>query len=72
MSAKLRKNFKQKSIDNHDQALECCGYLKTKLFMAKRISDQQIEIDELKKALFDLTVKYTNLFNYQRCKFFLS
>jgi len=68
MSAKVRKNEKQKILDNHDQALECCGYLKTKLFMAKRISDQQLEIDELKKSLFSLTIKYTNLFDFIKSK----
>jgi len=68
MSAKVRKNEIKKSLDNHDLALECCGYLKTKLFMAKRISDQQLEIDELKKSLFSLTIKYTNLFDYIKSK----
>ncbi len=36
--------------------------------MAKRISDQQLEIDELKKSLFSLTIKYTNLFDYIKSK----
>ena len=57
MSTKLKQNQIRSRLDNHDLALECCGYLKTKLFMAKRISDQQLEIDELKDSLFNLTLK---------------
>lgn len=64
MSTKLKKNHNHSRLDNHDLALECCGYLKTKLFMAKRISDQQLEIDDLKDSLFNLTIKYTNLLEF--------
>jgi len=64
MSTKLKKNHINHKLDNHDLALECCGYLKTKLFMAKRISDQQLEIDELKDSLFNLTLKYINLIEF--------
>jgi len=66
MSAKQRNN--SKTVDFQDLSLECCGYLKTKLFMAKRISDQQLQIDELKNALFNLTLKYTNLFDLFKSK----
>lgn len=62
ISAKLKKMDRHLNIDKSDLALECCGYLKTKLFMARRIAEQQIEIEELKDSLFNITVNYTNLF----------
>ncbi len=68
MSTKFKTNTNHNRLDSHDLALECCGYLKTKLFMAKRISDQQIEIDLLKDSLFNLTLKYSNLFEFIRSK----
>lgn len=68
MSTKLKKSNINNRLDTHDLALESCGYLKTKLFMAKRISDQQLEIDELKDSLFNLTLKYTNLLEFIKSK----
>lgn len=63
MSEKLIKSNKNVVYDKHDLALECCGYLKTKLFMAKRISEQQVEIEQLKYSLTDITLKYMSLFD---------
>lgn len=68
MSTKLKKIDKNLNIDKGDLALECCGYLKTKLFMARRIAEQQIEIEELKDALYNMTVSYTNLFQFLKRK----
>ena len=50
-------------LDKHDLALESCCYLKTKLIMAKRISNQQLEIEELKNSLYHVSIQYANLFD---------
>ena len=36
--------------------------------MAKRISEQQLEIENLKAALFKMTLNYTNLFDLLKSK----
>ena len=61
ISVKRNKNVKYDKFD--DLAQECYGYLRTKLFMAKRISEQQIEIENLKDSLFKMTIDYSNLFD---------
>ena len=38
--------------------------------MAKRISDQQIEIEKLKNSLFKMTTNYTNLLDLFNSKLF--
>jgi len=68
ISTKINKNGKCQKIDKSDLAQECYGYLKTKLFMAKRISDQQIEIENLKDSLLKMTINYTNLFDLLKSK----
>jgi hypothetical protein len=67
-STKFYKKGKYEKFDESDLAQECYGYLKTKLFMAKRISEQQIEIENLKAALFKMTINYTNLFDLLKSK----
>jgi hypothetical protein len=68
ITTKTYKKGKYEKFDKRDFAQECYGYLKTKLFMAKRISEQQLEIENLKAALFKMTLNYTNLFDLLKSK----
>jgi hypothetical protein len=68
ISTKIKKNEKYENFDKYDLAHECYGYFKTKLFMAKRISEQQIEIENLKNSLFKMTTNYTNLLEFIQSK----
>jgi hypothetical protein len=64
------KNIFCDRVDRNDLSQECYGYLRTKLLMAKRISDQQIEIENLKNSLFKMTTNYTNLLDLFNSKLF--
>ena len=58
----------QITYDSEIRILTPYGYFKTKLFMAKRISEQQIEIENLKESLLNMTTNYTNLFDLLKSK----
>jgi hypothetical protein len=66
----IRKNIELKTeknaYDNDDMAMECNAYLKTKLFMAKRIAEQQSEIETLKEQLYYHTVRHTQMYDSLR------
>jgi hypothetical protein len=52
-----------KKADEDDKILQCNAYLSTKLFMAKRIADQQKEIETLKEQLIYHTTRHTELYD---------
>jgi hypothetical protein len=52
-----------KKVDDEDKILQCNAYLSTKLFMAKRIADQQKEIETLKEQLNYHTSRHTELYD---------
>lgn len=68
---KIHKSFFYEEFDRNDLSQECYGYLKTKLLMAKRISEQQIEIENLKNSLFKMTSNYTNLLDLFKSKIYI-
>jgi hypothetical protein len=49
--------------DRDDYSQECNAYMKTKLFMAKRIAEQQNEIEFLKDQLTSQTLKHAQLYD---------
>lgn len=48
--------------DYEDVVQECNAYLKTKIFMAKRIAEQQAEIETLKEQLLYHSLKHAELY----------
>lgn len=56
-----------KKYDKEDLAQKSNAYLKTKLFMAQRIAQQQKEIDSLKEQLNDMTLKHSEMYDIVRC-----
>jgi hypothetical protein len=60
----LRSNTRSSTkFDDEDKILQCNAYLGTKLFMAKRIADQQKEIEILKDQLYYHTTRHTELYD---------
>jgi hypothetical protein len=55
-----------KKYDKEDLAQKSNAYLKTKLFMAQRIAQQQKEIESLKEQLVDMTLKHSEMFDMVR------
>lgn len=55
-----------KKYDKEDLAQKSNAYLKTKLFMAQRIAQQQKEIDSLKEQLNDMTLKHSEMYDIVR------
>ena len=55
-----------KKYDKEDLAQKSNAYLKTKLFMAQRIAQQQKEIDSLKEQLYDMTLKHSEMYDIVR------
>jgi predicted nucleic acid-binding protein len=53
----MKRNFEDEDIKQ-----EALAYIKTKTFMARRIFEQQSEIETLKEQLFEMNVKYMKLF----------
>lgn len=59
------KNIRKQPSNNYDQddlAQECAAYMKTKLFMAKRIAEQQAEIEQLKEEVLYHSMKHSQLY----------
>lgn len=50
-------------FDEEDKLLQCNAYLGTKFFMAKRIAEQQKEIETLKEQLYYQTSRHTELYD---------
>jgi hypothetical protein len=53
----------EKYYDEDDKKQECNAYLRTKLFMAKRIAEQQAEIEYLKEQLLIQTIKVSSMYD---------
>lgn len=62
MELKNIRNRSTNNYDNEDLAQECAAYMKTKLFMAKRISEQQKEIEQLREEVFYHSMKHSQLY----------
>jgi hypothetical protein len=60
------KTIPKRRYDQDDLMQECNAFMKTKVFMAKRIAEQQNEIDLLVSELYCQAVKQTELYNALR------
>lgn len=52
------------ALDNDDLTQECWAYMKTKQFMAKRIFEQQEEIEKIKNQLFYHSIKHVQMYDW--------
>lgn len=52
------------SLELDDLTQECWAYMKTKQFMAKRIFEQQDEVETLKNQLFYHSIKHVQMYDW--------